>query len=97
MAGFGNMRKGRREAVDNLGFNEGGDCPRCGGEAQPSTMNGYLHCVSDVNMSGKIADYVEEYSIDIDIPTYHQDRAQIEEFKREVESGSLAGVLGIEK
>ena len=46
MAGFGNMRKGRREAVDNLGFNEGGDCPRCGGEAQPSTMNGYLHCVS---------------------------------------------------
>ncbi len=43
MAGFGNIRKGRREAVDKLGFNEGGDCPRCGGEAQPSTMNGYLN------------------------------------------------------
>ena len=46
MAGFGNIRKGRREAVDNLAFTEGGDCPRCGGESQPSTMNGYLSCVA---------------------------------------------------
>ena len=32
MAGFGGMRKGRREAVENLGFSEEGDCPRCGGK-----------------------------------------------------------------
>tara|TARA_B100000767_G_C19734553_1_gene523314 strand:+ start:663 stop:1679 length:1017 start_codon:yes stop_codon:yes gene_type:complete len=94
MAGFGNIRKGRREAVDKLGFNEGGDCPRCGGEAQPSTMNGYLNCVG-CQHEWKDADYVEE-SNDLEIPTYHQDSEQIEEFKREVESGSLAGVLGID-
>ena len=69
--------------------------PRCGGDAQPSTMNGYLNCVG-CQHEWKDADYVEE-SNNTEIPTYHQDSEQIEEFKREVESGSLAGVLGIEK
>ena len=46
MAGFGGMRKGRKEAVENLGYNEDGDCPRCGGKAQDSTMKGYLQCGS---------------------------------------------------
>ena len=45
MAGFGGIRKGRREAVENLGFEEGGDCPRCGGESELSSMTGYLRCV----------------------------------------------------
>lgn len=40
MAGFGGMRKGRKEAADNLGFSEEGDCPRCGGKSQDSTMEG---------------------------------------------------------
>ena len=51
MAGFGNIRKGRREAVDNLAFTEGGDCPRCGGESQPSTMNGY-HALKSSTFEG---------------------------------------------
>ncbi len=95
MAGFGNLRKGRREAVENLGFTEGGDCPRCGGDAQPSTMNGYLSCVS-CQHEWPDPDYVEENTADA-LPTYHQDREKIEEFKKEIESGSLAGVLGVEK
>ena len=41
-------------------------------------------------------DYVEENTASA-IPTYHQDREKIEEFKKEIESGSLAGVLGVEK
>ena len=95
MAGFGNIRKGRREAVDNLGFTEGGDCPRCGGDSQPSTMTGYLSCVS-CQHEWPDPDYVEDSSSNA-LPTYHQDMEQIEEFKREIESGSLAGVLGVEK
>lgn len=94
MAGFGNIRKGRREAVDNLAFTEGGDCPRCGGESQPSTMNGYLSCVA-CQHEWKDPNHVDS-SGPIEIPTYHQDRAKIEEFRKEVESGSLAGVLGVD-
>ena len=45
MAGFGGLRKGRREAADNLSYTEGGDCPRCGGDSENSTMAGYLRCV----------------------------------------------------
>ena len=95
MAGFGNIRKGRREAVDNLGFTEGGDCPRCGGEAQPSTMKGYLSCVA-CQHEWSDPDYVES-SGSTHIPTYHQDQQKIEEFRKEVASGSLAGVLGVDK
>ena len=29
------IRKGRREAYENLSISEEGDCPRCGGEKQP--------------------------------------------------------------
>lgn len=95
MAGFGGIRKGRREASDNLSYNEEGDCPRCGGESQPSTMAGYLTCVS---CSHEWADpnYVEEKKID-DIPTYHRDAELIEKFKQDVASGSLANVLGVNK
>ena len=39
------IRKGRREAYENLSISEEGDCPRCGGEKQPSTLAGYLNCV----------------------------------------------------
>ena len=46
MAGFGGIRKGRKEAADNLTIQDEGDCARCGGESQPSTMEGYLASVS---------------------------------------------------
>ncbi|DAC23692.1 MAG TPA: hypothetical protein D7H89_00330, partial [Candidatus Poseidoniales archaeon] len=94
MAGFGNIRKGRRDAVENLQYTEGGDCPRCGGEAQSSTMKGYLMCVS-CNHEWADPNHVEE-STRMPPPTYRQDAEMIEEFKKEVESGSLAGVLGVE-
>lgn len=95
MAGFGNIRKGRRDAVENLEYTEGGDCPRCGGESQPSTMNGYLSCAS-CNHEWVDPDYVEDQNQG-SLPTYHQDAEMIEEFKRELSNGSLAGVLGVEK
>ena len=95
MAGFGGMRKGRREAVENLGFSEEGDCPRCGGESEPSTMTGYLRCLK---CSHEWADpeYVEEKK-EMEIPTYQRDAELIEQFKKDVESGSLANVLGVKK
>ena len=45
MAGFGGLRKGRRGIRQSI-LHRGGDCPRCGGETQSSTMAGYLVCVS---------------------------------------------------
>ena len=94
MAGFGGLRKGRREAVDNLSFNEGGECPRCGGEAENSSMAGYLRCVT-CSHEWADPDYVEEKA-EADIPTYHRDAELIEQFKKDVQSGSLANVLGVE-
>lgn len=38
------FRQGRREAADNIRVAEDGDCPRCGGESQNSSMSGYLQC-----------------------------------------------------
>ena len=95
MARFGGIRKGRRDAVDNLSYTEGGDCPRCGGESQPSTLAGYLICVS---CSHEWADpeYVVDKKLDV-IPTYHRDAELIEQFKKDVASGSLANVLAVNK
>ncbi len=94
MAGFGNIRKGRRDAVDNLQYTEGGDCPRCGGEAQPSTMQGYLMC-SACNHEWADPNHVST-SERAPPPTYRQDAEMIQEFKKEMESGGLAGVLGVD-
>lgn len=94
MAGFGNIRKGRRDAVENLQYTEGGDCPRCGGEAQPSTMAGYLMC-SGCNHEWADPNH-QSTSERAPPPTYRQDAEMIEEFKKEVQSGSLAGVLGVD-
>ena len=94
MAGFGGLRKGRREAVDNLSYNEGGECPRCGGEAENSSMAGYLRCVT-CSHEWADPDYVEEKA-EADIPTYHRDAELIDQFKKDVQSGSLANVLGVE-
>ena len=94
MAGIGNIRKGRRDAVDNLQYTEGGDCPRCGGEAQPSTITGYLLC-SACNHEWEDPNH-EVSAKKAPPPTYRQDAEMIEEFKKEVASGSLAGVLGVD-
>ncbi len=95
MAGFGNIRKGRREAVENLGYTEGGDCPRCGGEAENSTMQGYLRCAK-CSHEWADPDYIEEKK-SVELPSYHRDAELIEQFKKEVETGGLANVLGVKK
>jgi ribosomal protein L37AE/L43A len=95
MAGFGGLRKGRNEAVDNLGYNEEGDCPRCGGNAQDSTMKGYLQCGS---CSHEWADpnYVEEKQA-IEPPSYKRDEELIRQFRKDMQSGELADVLGVKE
>jgi len=93
MAEWG-FRKGRREAAENLSYNEEGDCPRCGGEKQPSTIAGYLSCVrcqyewSDPN----------HVAVKKGPPAnYRRDAELIEEFKKEMTGGELSNVLGIDK
>ena len=93
MAEWG-FRKGRRDAADNLSVNEEGDCPRCGGEKQPSTMAGYLTC-SRCQYEWKDPNHVAQKRGPPD--TYRRDAELIEDFKREMQSGDLSNVLGIEK
>ena len=87
MAGFGGIRKGRKEAADNLTIQEEGDCARCGGESQPSTMEGYLACTrcsyewADPNhVSRKVRGPP---------PNHRRDSELIQEFKQEMERGDL--------
>jgi len=94
MAGFG-IRDGRRQAKENLSFNEGGDCARCGGSQGPSSLPGYLQCSScgyewaDPNHSSQ---RIRHQS------SVHDEQEKINSFRNELESGSgLARVLGIEK
>ena len=93
MAEWG-FRKGRREAADNLSVEEEGDCPRCGGEKQPSSIAGYLSC-SRCQYEWKDPNHVAKKSGPPE--NYRRDSELIEEFKREMQSGDLSNVLGIEK
>ena len=93
MAEWG-FRKGRREAADNLSVEEEGDCPRCGGEKQPSSLAGYLSC-SRCQYEWKDPNHVAKKSGPPE--NYRRDSELIEEFKREMQSGDLSNVLGIEK
>ncbi len=93
MAEFG-FRKGRRQAAENLSFNEEGDCPRCGGEKQPSSLPGYLSC-SKCQYEWKDPDHVVHKR---GPPENHRRDAElIEEFKKEMSQGHLSNVLGIDK
>jgi ribosomal protein L37AE/L43A len=93
MAEWG-FRKGRREAAENLTVEDEGDCPRCGGEKQPSSLAGYLSC-SKCQYEWKDPNHVAKKSGPPD--NYRRDSELIEEFKREMQSGDLSNVLGIEK
>lgn len=93
MAEWG-FRKGRREAAENLSVLEEGDCPRCGGEKQPSSLPGYLSCAR-CQYEWKDPNHVAKKSGPPD--NYRRDSELIEEFKREMESGDLSNVLGINK
>jgi ribosomal protein L37AE/L43A len=93
MAEWG-FRKGRREAAENLSVDEAGDCPRCGGEKQPSTLAGYLSCAK-CQYEWQDPNHVSEKGGPPD--TYRRDAELIEEFKKEMQSGDLSEVLGIDK
>ena len=95
MAGFGGLRKGKDEAKENLSYTEGGDCPRCGGNAQDSTMAGYLQCGS-CNHEWADPNYVEQRRTP-EPPTHRRDAELIEQFKEDMASGELANVLGVKK
>lgn len=88
------IRKGRREAHDNLSVDEEGDCPRCRGEAVDSSMVGYLTC-SKCQYEWKDPEYTGPSNAPP--PTHRRDEELISEFKQEMESGRLKSVLGIEK
>ena len=94
MAGF-NPRRGRREAADNLAVDEEGDCPRCGGDAQPSTMPGYLACIK-CGYEWADPNHVEQKAG----PTrddHHYNAGLVDQFKQDLQSGELRGMLGIDK
>lgn len=95
MAGFGGLRKGRNEAIDNLNYQEEGDCPRCGGEKQASTMAGYLACAR-CNYEWPDPDYKEQRKV-APPPSHRQEAEMIEQFKQEMAAGELSEVLGIKK
>ena len=75
MAGFG-IRGGRREAQENIEVKEEGDCPRCGGESQPSSMESYLEC-SRCNYEWKDPNATSTKRIER--PTYHQESEMIDQ------------------
>ena len=93
MAEWG-FRKGRREAADNLSYNEEGDCPRCGGEKQPSTIAGYLSCIK-CGYEWRDPNHVTTKRGPPE--TYRRDAELIDEFKKEMAGGELSNVLGIDK
>ncbi len=91
-----NPRRARRKAAENIDVKEGGDCPRCGGDKIPSSIDGYFSCSrcsyewKDPNFSGT--------SSKSDVPSVARDAAMIEQFKSELESGAeISRVLGIDK
>ena len=92
MAEWG-FRKGRRDAAENLSVDAEGDCPRCGGEKQPSSLAGYLSCAK-CQYEWQDPDHVAEKGGPPE--TYRRDAELIEEFKQEMESGDLSEVLGID-
>jgi len=88
------IRRGRKEAHENLSISEEGDCPRCGGESVDSSISGFLTC-SRCDYEWKDPDAVPEEKAPP--PNYRRDEELLNEFKQELESGELKDLLGIEK
>jgi len=88
------IRKGRKEAYENLSISEEGDCPRCGGESQPSSLPGYLSCAR-CQYEWKDPNHVAEKKGPP--ANYRRDAELIEEFKTEMQRGDLSHVLGIDR
>jgi len=88
------IRGGRIAAKENLAGDEEGDCPRCRGEAENSTLEGFLICTK-CNYEWRDPEY--KAAAKAPPPTHRRDEELIQEFRQEMESGHLRGVLGIEK
>ncbi len=88
------IRRGRKEAHENLTVTEEGDCPRCGGESEDSSISGFLMC-SRCNYEWKDLDAAPEEKAPP--PNYRRDEELIGEFKQELENGELKDLLGIDK
>ena len=88
------IRDGRRQAKENLGHTEGGDCPRCGGDGTPSSLPGYVQCAK-CSYEWKDPNHVSSHTGPRD--SISRDAEKLEEFKREMSSGQgLSRVLGID-
>ena len=88
------IRDGRRQAKENLGHTEGGDCPRCGGDGAPSSLPGYVQCAK-CSYEWKDPNHVSSHTGPRD--SISRDSEKLEEFKREMSSGQgLSRVLGID-
>lgn len=88
--------KGGRDSKDNLSVSDEGDCARCGGDAGPSSLDGYFSCIrcnyewKDPNFSTKKKERNFE--------TVEKDAQMVEKFRSELESGTgISRVLGIEQ
>ncbi len=91
--GFG-IRDGRRQAKENLSSDEEGDCPRCNGSANASSIPGYLQCA---RCKYEWQDSDELSSDKGPRDSISRDSEKLEDFKREMSAGEgLARVLGVE-
>lgn len=88
------MRRGREEARGNLEVDEEGDCPRCGGDKQASSIMGYLQCIK---CGYEWADPDAITSGQPQRATIHDEEEKIESFKQEMDSGNLQDILGIDQ
>ncbi len=88
--------KGLGEAKENLTAVEDGDCPRCGGGSNNSSITGYLSCD---RCQYEWADPNSKFSTSKRRHESVQTESKlIEQFKQEMESGSgLSRVLGIDE
>ncbi len=94
MARFG-IRKGRRDAADNLSVDEDGDCARCGGDSQQSSMAGYLMCAK---CGYEWRDSADVSSTRGPPPAFRRDAEALEEVKNEMRSGGeLTKLLGTDR
>jgi ribosomal protein L37AE/L43A len=88
------MRGGRNEAKENLAVDEEGDCPRCGGDKQPSSIQGYLQCIK---CNYEWADPDSSNTGPVHRASIHDEANKIEAFKKEMDEGELQNVLGIDQ
>ncbi|MDP6906378.1 MAG: hypothetical protein QF440_03060 [Candidatus Thalassarchaeaceae archaeon] len=89
-----NVRDGRRQAKENLSHTEDGDCARCGGDATPSTITGYLQCAK-CGYEWKDPEWESANRGPQD--SISRDMEMLDEFKREMNSGQgLAQILGVD-